>query len=173
MFATAFSLRYAIMLAAVLVHAAAQAQSLVERAQKDELAFMAAEEPAMRKAFERARATLEDFLKAATQPAPGTTGYAVKVAVTEGKNTEYFWVSPFICGNGARCEGVLANEPRMVKKYKNGERFSFERNLIVDWTFLDPTKKRMAGNFTACALLTKEPPEQATKFIAQYGLQCD
>ena len=31
----------------------------------------------------------------------------------------------------------------------------------------------MMGNFTACALLTKEPPARAESFKRQYGLSCD
>jgi len=31
----------------------------------------------------------------------------------------------------------------------------------------------MMGNFTACALLTRETPESAAAFKARYGLVCD
>jgi uncharacterized protein YegJ (DUF2314 family) len=150
----------------------AEAQSVVERAKAGELAFMSDEEPAMQRAFKKAQETLDAFLQAADQPRRGTEGYALKVAVSDGKNTEYFWVNPF-SSKDSSFEGVLANEPRMVKKYKNGQRFKFSRSQIVDWTYMDTTNRRMVGNFTACALLSKEPPEQVKQFKAQYGLQCD
>ena len=38
---------------------------------------------------------------------------------------------------------------------------------------LEPAKNRMHGNFTACALLTKESPKDAAAFKKQYGLSCD
>lgn len=167
-------MRIALLTLYILTAAAipASAQSIAERAREDELAFMSSEEPAMQRAFKKAQETLDDFLRAASQPRSGTEGYAVKVAVSDGRNTEYFWVNSF-SAQGQRFEGVLDNEPRMVKKYKNGEKFSFSRSLIVDWTYNDITNRRMVGNFTACALLTKESSDQARLFELQYGLQCD
>ena len=38
---------------------------------------------------------------------------------------------------------------------------------------LEPAKNRMHGNFTACALLSKEPPKEAEAFKKQYGLRCE
>lgn len=110
-------------------------------------------------------------LRAAANPAPGTEDYALKVAVSEGNTTEYFWISDFErAGDGFT--GELANEPRLVKKFRNGQRISFSRRLIVDWMYID-ARGRMLGNFTGCALLTKEPPAEARKFREAYGLQCD
>lgn len=133
---------------------------------------MASEEPAMRQAFERARATLDDFLRKAENPSDGTTQYALKVAVSDGRNTEYFWVNRF-AGSGDSFSGYLGNEPRMVKKYKFDERFSFRRAQIVDWTYIDQRTKSMLGNFTACALLTKESAADAEAFKRRYGFRCD
>jgi uncharacterized protein YegJ (DUF2314 family) len=148
------------------------AQSALKQAERDEIIHMSREEPAMRVAFERARATLDDFLREAASPKSGTSGYALKVAVSDGKNTEYFWVNRF-SGSGDQYSGHLGNQPRMVKTYKFDERFSFRRDQIVDWTYIDTVNRRMLGNFTACALLTKEPPDQAAAFKKQYGLSCE
>lgn len=150
----------------------AEAQSLVEQAARDEIAYMSREEPAMREAFGKARANLDTFLRAAAKPAPGTSDYALKVAVSDGSATEYFWVGD-IKPTGDKFSAVLSNEPRLVKKYKNGERFTFTRDLIVDWTYINASMGRMFGNYTACALLTKESPAEAAKFKAQYGLKCE
>jgi uncharacterized protein YegJ (DUF2314 family) len=163
-----------ILFTAALVVAIAPAfgQSIVERAQRDEITHMASEEPAMREAFRKARATLDDFLSSATRPAQGTTGYALKVAISEGRATEYFWVNSFFARDD-RFIGILNNEPRMVKKHKLGDRIEFSREQIADWVYIDGAKGRMVGNFTACALLTKEPPAEAEEFRRRYGLQCD
>ena len=150
----------------------ASGQSIVQRAERDEVSFMAREEPAMRKAFEQAKSTLDPFLKLASSPMEGTTGYALKVAVSDGRNTEYFWVNRFVA-QGDRFTGHLGNEPRLVKKYKFDERFPFDREQIVDWTYTDTKSRRMHGNYTACALLTKEPPAQAQAFKQKYGLSCE
>jgi len=160
------------LLSAVLAIPNAGAQTPIKKAERDELSFVPSDDPAMERAFGKARATLDKFLQMASAPAPGTSDYAVKVAVSDGKRTEYFWVSEFE-RSGDKFSGRLANEPRIVKKYKNGQRFEFPRNLIVDWTYIDASKKKMFGNFTACALLTREPPEEARKFRARFGLDCD
>lgn len=160
------------LLAAALAIPNAGAQTPIKKAERDELFFVPTADPAMERAFGKARSTLDNFLRLASAPAPGTSDYSVKVALSDGKNTEYFWVSDFE-RSGEKFSGRLANEPRMVKKYKNGQRFEFPRNLIVDWTYIDASKRKMFGNFTACALLTKEPPEEARKFRERFGLDCD
>lgn len=148
------------------------AQSITERAERDEVTHMSQEEPAMREAFAKAKAKLAEFLPLASHPAAGTSGYALKVAIADGKHIEYFWVGNFI-NEGGRFTGVLNNEPRLVKKFKFGERFGFDQEQIVDWVYTDTNNRRMVGNFTACALLSKEPAEQAAAFQKKYGLQCE
>jgi uncharacterized protein YegJ (DUF2314 family) len=152
--------------------AAVNAQSISDLAVRDETIHMSREEPAMRKAFARAAQSLPDFLSLAAKPKQGTSSYALKVAVSDGKNTEYFWVNEFT-NQGDAFSGRLNNEPRMVKKYKLGERFAFHRTQIADWTYIDEAGNKTVGNFTACALLSKQPPDQAAAFMRQYGLSCE
>jgi uncharacterized protein YegJ (DUF2314 family) len=161
-----------ILSATLFVPLSANAQTIIEKAERDEITHMAREEPAMRRAFEKARDTLDVFLREASAPREGTSSYALKVAVSDGRNTEYFWVNRF-SNTGSAFVGHLGNEPRMVKRYKFDERFQFDRAQIVDWTYLDMKNKRMIGNFTACALLTREPPAQAEEFKRRYGLTCE
>src|SRR5262247_3331922 len=51
--------------------------------------------PVMAEAMGKARATLPEFLALARAPRPSTTDFAVKVAVRDGGNTEFFWITPF------------------------------------------------------------------------------
>ncbi|KQZ42225.1 YegJ family protein [Duganella sp. Root1480D1] len=160
------------LLFAALSAPTAGAETPIKKAERDDIFMVPTADPAMERAFGKARSTLDNFLRMASSPAPGTSDYSVKVAVTDGKNTEYFWVRDFE-RKGEKFAGTLANEPRMVKKFKNGQRFDFSRNLIVDWTYIDASKRKTFGNFTACALLTREPPQEARKFREQFGLDCD
>lgn len=80
---------------ALLLPTSLVGQSVTERAAADELVFMGDEELAMRRAFQGARATLDDFLKLARDPGPGQGLFSLKVAVAEGRNTECFWVNQF------------------------------------------------------------------------------
>lgn len=164
--------RFLFAVALAALSAAAVAEGIADRAVKDETVRMSDEEPAMRRAFERAAKTLPEFLQLASNPREGTTAYALKVAISDGRNTEYFWVNRF-SKDGEVFSGVLNNEPRLVKKHKLGERITFKQAQIVDWTYVDSVNRKMVGNFTACALLTREPPAEAAAFKRQYGLSCD
>lgn len=150
----------------------AWSQTISEKAANDEVVFRRDDDPAMQKALATAASTLPEFLRLAANPRSGTSGYALKVGISDGRNTEYFWVNNFT-RTGAAFTGTLNNEPRLVKKHKHGERVSFSEKQIADWTYVDQTNKRVFGNFTACAILSKEPPEQAAAFRRQYGLQCE
>ena len=159
-------------LIAFLIMSPAFCQSFDERAKKDEIVVMQDEEPAMRNAFQKAKATLDDFLKKAKNPPAGTDRYAVKVGVRDGEDTEYFWLND-LKFTGSTYAGRINNEPEIVENVSYGEMYSFTREQIVDWTYMDNKNHRMMGNFTACALLSKESPDDVKKFKEQYGLVCD
>lgn len=169
---TTMNFKQLALVTAVALIGTAHAQTLVDRAKRDEIAHMSQEEPAMRRAFEQAKTSLDTFLAKAKAPAAGTDSYALKVAISDGQNTEYFWVVDF-AGQGEQFTGVLNNQPRLIMKHRYGEKIAFRKDQIADWTYMDANNRRMHGNFTACALLTNEPPAQAAEFKRQYGLRCD
>jgi uncharacterized protein YegJ (DUF2314 family) len=148
------------------------AQSALEKAERDELAVIPNNDPAMAAAIEKARATLSDFLALAKAPRPSTTGFSVKVGflADDRKGHEFFWIRPFD-SKGDRFTGQLRNSPRWIKRLKFGDTVTFAKRQIVDWTYLEDGK--MKGNYTACAILTRESKESAEAFKKQYGLQCD
>ncbi|HEU4780199.1 MAG TPA: DUF2314 domain-containing protein [Steroidobacteraceae bacterium] len=148
------------------------AQAVAESIRKDEIVHMEDEAPAMRKAFSVARAGLDDFLKLAKNPPKQFAGFALKVAVTQGNDTEYFWVTDFAHKGGERFEGDINNEPRLVTTVKNGQRYAFTRARIVDWLYQDKAARKMVGNFTMCALLTQESKEEAAEVRRLYNLDC-
>ena len=147
-------------------------QSVAEGIEKDEIVHMEDEAPAMRKAFEVARASLDDFLKLAKSPPDHFSSFALKVAVSQAGNTEYFWVTDFKQKGAAQFTGEINNEPRLVKTVKLGQRYSFTRTQIVDWIYMDEAEQKMMGNFTMCALLTQESKEEADHIREQYKLDC-
>lgn len=167
-----FKMKKFLIVAFVVLSQAASAQTLVEKAAKDELVFMRNEDPAMRRAFDVARSTLDDFLVIANERSPGKADFAVKVAISEGMKTEYFWVVDFVRKGGDQFEGEIGNEPRMVKTVKLGQRYGFPRDRIVDWTYIDKVQRRMVGNFTLCALLTQEPKKDGDDMKRRFNLDC-
>jgi uncharacterized protein YegJ (DUF2314 family) len=148
------------------------AQTVVERAKADELAFMGDEEPAMKRAFQKARATLDQFLEQAKSPPAGTVSYSLKLGIREGRDVEYFWIGKFTQTESG-FTGTINNEPRMVKSVKFGQQYAFPREHIVDWTYIDRDERRMVGNFTMCALLTKESQAEQEATKKRFGLKCE
>ena len=126
----------------------------------------------MQKAFLQPHATLDAFLVKARSPPKGTRLYAVKIGIHEGKNTEYFWVNEFREIEGG-FSGKINNSPEMVRSVKLGQVYKFTKVQIVDWTYFDNIAGKTKGNFTACALLTKEPAAEAEAMRKEYGLSCE
>lgn len=164
--------RFLAVVALTLLSSATLAQTGAAQAKADDLVFMSDNEPAMRRAFQLAKQGLDDFLaKARTKPAE-LTAFAVKVGVTEGKDVEYFWITDFFEEDGGYA-GKIGNEPQMVKNVRYNQTYRFSRDQIVDWLYLDKPKRKMVGNFTYCALLTKESPVDAAAARKRFNLDCE
>jgi uncharacterized protein YegJ (DUF2314 family) len=157
---------------AFLVASNSFSESVLDRAKRDEIVMVPDEDPAMAAAFKKARATLDDFLVLAKNPPPHLRTIAVKVGLRDKKETEYFWIVPFR-EESTGFAGRLNNEPRLVKTVKMGQEIRFTKQEIVDWMYVDTLKKKMEGNFTVCALLTRESREEAAKMKKQMGIECD
>ena len=163
--------RHCIAASLLLISALGCTQSITGRVRNDEMTSAQSEEPALRRAAEKAQATLDEFLAKAKQQPAGTSAYALKVRVQEGRDTEYFWVDEFTWSDGS-FTGRINNEPRLVKSIKPGQVYNFSRSQIADWKYVDEKSGKTFGNFTACALLSKEPPAQADEIKRRDGLDC-
>ena len=155
---------------AVLTVKPLSAQTITQKAERDEVAIVAKNDPVMAAAMRKARDTLADFLVIAAAPKPGMTNFAVKVAIHQGNDAEYFWIDPFTDENG-RFSGRINNKPDLIRSVKLGQTITFERSEIVDWMYLDGDK--MKGNYTACALLKSASRQEAEEFKKRFGLDCD
>jgi uncharacterized protein YegJ (DUF2314 family) len=150
----------------------AVAQSALERARRDETVSMSDNDPAMRAAFAKARAGLDGFLALLDKPPPGTRLFAVKLLVRDGERGEYFWVTD-LARRGDRFTGQINNTPRSVTTVREGQVMTFDRGEIRDWMYVDDRRQRMVGNFTLCALLTRESLKSAEQMKRATGLVCD
>ena len=148
------------------------AQSVLEKAKQDQIINVAKEDPAMLAAFGKAKASLDDFLSKAKNPAPNTVSYFIKVGVKDGADIEYFWIGDFE-NTGKKFTGVINNQPRIVENVEAGDEHEFSKDEIVDWMYVDTAKKSMFGNFTLCAILSHEPAADAAAAMKKYGLVCE
>lgn len=147
------------------------ATPILNRAERDEVAYVQHGDPAMEDAFRKARAKLPGFLALAKVPLAGMEGFAVKVAIADGCDTEYFWIHPFT-QKGDQFSGRLNNSPSsLTLGLQKGERITFTAHDIVDWMYME--RGAMRGNYTARALLKNASQTEKEAFRRQFGLDGD
>src|ERR1044072_5801871 len=148
----------------------AKDQSFFGRAKRDEVVLVTKDDPAMEAARTKARATLAAFLATARQPTPAMKNFALKVRVSDDNGVEDFWVTQF-SANGGRFSGKIDTARRMVRSVSAGQFIQFSEGEITDWMYVDGGK--MKGNYSACALLQREPKDQQDAVKNRFGLNCD
>jgi uncharacterized protein YegJ (DUF2314 family) len=147
------------------------AQTALDKAARDDVFSIPNDDPEMAAAMRQARATLADFLALARAPPQSMKNFSVKIGLrADLGGYEFVWVRPFT-SKGDQFSGQLRNTPRRIKRLKLGDTIRFVQNDIVDWTYSDGTRTK--GNFTACALLKREPRRDAEAFVRRYGLECN
>jgi uncharacterized protein YegJ (DUF2314 family) len=140
------------------------------------------DDPMMRVAFARARATLDDFLAKLAHPPAGTHHYAVKIGIQDAPEggfmimgpgqrdrTEYFWIGD-IEDDEDGFTGFVHNDPVSVRNISMNQKIHFSRRDIADWTYFEGRK--MKGNFTACPALAHSP-EALAEMHEMLGLTCE
>jgi uncharacterized protein YegJ (DUF2314 family) len=144
--------------------------TFMDKARRDEVVLVEKDDPDMAAAFRKARETLPEFLALARAPQSTATSMAVKIAIPDGEDNEYFWLTQF-APRGNKYTGRISNTPRSAKQVRFGQVIEFSEAEIVDWLYVEGGKMR--GNFTACAMLKREPADQVEAMKKQYGLSCD
>lgn len=136
----------------------------------DRVVNIPAEDEAMASAVAKARATLDQFLELHRHPPPGTSGFRLKVRMTDANGTEYFWFIPFKA-TGDRFAGVLANKPAIVQSVSQGEVYTFSREQIVDWGYEKDGVQH--GSYSVCVLFQRMDPELVNRYKQDHGFVCD
>lgn len=126
----------------------------------------------LQRAFEKAQTSLNYFFRTANNPPQDTQGFSVKIALSDEKNTEYFWIYPF-SETTEGFSGKIVAESKIINNILKDEIVQFDRGQIVDWTFEDNATEKMHGNFTACVELLRVAPENSEQFQKLYGLDCN
>lgn len=115
-------------------------------------------------AIARARSEVDSFIEKLKSRTG--LGYAVKVGITDGGETEHFWLTDVKYDNG-EFAGIINNEPGLVRNVKFGQTWTVKKDEITDWMYLNGNK--MYGNYTMRPLLNSMPKEEADKFRAMLG----
>jgi uncharacterized protein YegJ (DUF2314 family) len=153
------------------VISAAPAQTISDKTASDQVEMVSADDPAMANAFRNARETLDTFLDRVIAKDKAITMPSLKVRIVDGDAVEYFWISPFRVTTSGLV-GTIDNDPETVHNVRNHQELTIKKSDVYDWSYVDRSTGKMIGNFTACAILTHQPPEEARAFKKQYGLNC-
>jgi uncharacterized protein YegJ (DUF2314 family) len=106
--------------------------------------------PAMRAAVAEAKQRWPEFVAAFRNPKPGQTNFAVKLPITDGRNTEFIWVAVTSL-EGDEILGDLANRPVDLRFMKEGDRVRGRLADLNDWAWLEG--QDMVGGFTSKVLM--------------------
>jgi len=117
------------------------------------------DEEEMEAAIARARREVDSFIAELSKP----TGenHAVKIPITDGDQTEHFWLIDVAYVDG-EFSGIINNEPGMVSNVRIGDKRQVSKAELSDWMFMRDGK--MHGNYTLRPLLAAMPADEAEKY---------
>ncbi len=119
------------------------------------------EDTEMERAMARARDSLPGVLERFI--AGELENFSVKVRVSDGQNSEHFWLSDVEYHDG-RFSGTINAQPQMVNGIVEGQVYQASIDDVTDWIHL--RDGLMHGNYTLRVLLPRLPKEEATKYAA-------
>lgn len=123
------------------------------------------DDAAMKAAIAQAREGLPQFWERLANPGADERGFAVKLPISDGAVTEYFWLVD-LKRDGNEISGAIGNAPAMIGIVKLGERVRFSEEEIADWTYVRGDK--MVGNETMRPLLGRMSRSQAEQLRSLY-----
>ncbi len=143
-----------------LVHVPLSASPAVAQ---DPVVNFAPDHPEMARAIEEARSHLDLVLSKLVdddrQIHPALNFKARLFVNQRGVEVEYVWVEQLRI-EGDRFAGLLANDPAYMPGLKLGDKVSFARADVADWSVWS-TDGRMYGHFTTRVLLSDLPLAEA------------
>ena len=101
----------------------------------DPVVSFSRDDPTMNAAIEKARSSLPVFWSKLADHAAEEGGFSLKIAISEGEETEHFWCGE-IEGNAAKASCSISNEPQVVHSVSMGQRIDVDPKLISDWMYM-------------------------------------
>jgi uncharacterized protein YegJ (DUF2314 family) len=119
----------------------------------DPVEMVEADDAEMAAAEQKARDTLDDFIKALQNPSPTQSDFGVKHAFKDGDTVEHMWITDLTYEQGT-FSGQLGNDPGLVKNISNGDPVKINRSEVEDWLYFDG--EDMIGGYTAKLLISRQ-----------------
>jgi uncharacterized protein YegJ (DUF2314 family) len=99
----------------------------------------------MNLAIEKARNTVDEFIKNIQNPKQNQSYFSVKAMFTDGDNSEHIWLSDVVF-DGNKFTGKIGNEPLEVKTVTFGDQVEVLPLKISDWMIVEDNK--LIGGYT-------------------------
>jgi uncharacterized protein YegJ (DUF2314 family) len=119
------------------------------------MAGVHADDAAMARAADQARARIGDFIARLRAPRPGDRTFGVKLAFRDGEQVEHAWITN-VRVDGDSFVGTVDNELRDVRSVRRGQEWRVPVADVTDWAFTNG--ERDYGNYSARALMDVLPP---------------
>ena len=128
---------------------------------------VASEDAAMNAAIEKAKATVDDFVRAFHTQKPGAKDYFVKKPYrTPAGEMEHMWIEVLDEEQGV-LKGRIANEAEETREVKMGQLVSLKISEISDWKYQDGNK--LVGGYTIRYFVEKMSPKEREAFLKEAG----
>ena len=134
----------------------------------DNYTHVASEDAAMNAAIEKAKATVDDFVRAFHAQKPGAKGYFVKKPYRTPSGEEHMWIEVLEEKKGV-LNGRIANEAEETREVKIGQMVSLKISEISDWKYEDGNK--LIGGYTIRYFVEKMSPEEREAFLKEAGFE--
>jgi uncharacterized protein YegJ (DUF2314 family) len=131
---------------------------------RDEVTLVKSDDPEMNAAIQKARDTVNAFIKELESPKPNQTDFSVKMKVVDGENNEHMWLNS-VYYDGQFIHGNIANDPVYVKNVKLGEAVKVLPEDISDWMYVVDGK--LVGGYTIRVLRNRLSPEEQNQFDSE------
>jgi uncharacterized protein YegJ (DUF2314 family) len=127
----------------------------------DRVTKVADDDVRMNAAIDKARATVDSFIAALQAPKPGQSNFTIKMAFSDGANTEHIWLEP-VSFDGKTFHGTVSDVARTVKIVKMGQPAVASPSEISDWMYLENGK--IVGGHTIRVLRDTLTPRERADF---------
>lgn len=133
----------------------------------DNYKFVASEDATMNAAVEKAKATVDDFVRAFHAQKAGAKDYFVKKPYqTPTGGMEHMWIEVLKEENGV-LNGRIANDAEETREVSRGQMVSLQTSEISDWKYQDGNK--LIGGFTIRYFIEKMSPKERETFLKEAG----
>ena len=127
------------------------------------------DDPDMREAARKARASFADFAERLRRPQPDDENFLVKIPLSlGGESIETVWASDPREEAEGRWTARLENVPR-ASGYRMGERVDFDPATLADWGYF--SAEGLQGGFSQRVMIERLPPRERDRMRTQLGIR--